>query len=115
MGVKVKPVYKGAVIDVKPSKPVYADSLDVSTKNSTYTETKNKYAPKVKTKTKHKEGTKTERINEPVTKTKVKGETVIEDLYAPLVNVYTSNVMTDYGKAYLKMLIKLFEETFSEG
>ncbi len=114
MTVKVKPFSKNALIDIKAPKPVIADVYGYAENNVSYTVNEQKYAPKNVYKSKTKEKTKREVIEEPETKTKYKERNETDDIYAPQVYVYTSNAMTEYAKAYLRMLIKLYEETFSE-
>jgi hypothetical protein len=115
MAIKVRPFNKNAIVDVNVPKPVYVDSFGTAEENVSYFVTDQTYAPKRVTKAKHKEKTKKEVIEKPDTRVKNKDFYSTEDIYAPVLNVYVSNAMTDYAKAYLKMLLKLAEETFSEG
>jgi hypothetical protein len=114
MAIKVKPFSKGAVVDIKAPKPVNVNASVSINKNSNTQIYKNTYAPEFEGKDVDVEAQIRENIYAPEDKVENRGSGEAESVYAPHVNVYVSNVMTDYAKAYLQMLLKLIEETYSE-
>ncbi len=115
MAVKVKPFRKGAVVDIRAPKPVNVDASVSVSKTSSTQIYKNTYAPKFEGKDVDVETQIRENVYAPEDKIENRGSGEEESVYAPHINVYVSDAMTNYAKDYLKMLLKLIEETYSDG
>ncbi len=114
MAIKVKPFRKGAVVDINAPKPVNVNASVAINKNSNTQIYKSTYAPVFEGKDVDVEAQIRENIYAPEDRVENRGRGEEENVYAPHVNVYVSDVMTNYAKEYLKMLLKLIEETYSE-
>ncbi len=103
------------IIDVMKENPVSESELGFSRENVNYIVSDQTFAPKRKTKLDQKERIRKETVEAPETKVKNKQYRTVENVYSPSITVYVPDIMSEYSKAYLKMLLKLVEETFSEG
>ncbi len=102
------------VIEEVENEPFSEFELSLNRKTTNYFSTDQTFAPVRKTKVDQKERIRKETVEAPETKVKNKQYRTVENVYAPSITVYVPDIMKGYSKAYLKMLLKFFEETFSE-